>query len=456
MNNAAPRLDVSAQRVPRRAVLPSRSDAVVAAASHVIGGPVGRHVVPGVRGWRPAAAVLSALSAVFVALGVLQKNHCVSHGWATPGSLWRACYSDLPVAVAGDAGSDPWANSANASSPPLTALITWLVRIVVPGGSQLRLQQGMFAWGAAVIALLIAAAVCFTAATMRRGPWVAAHVALSPVLITTALISFDALGVALVAAGLWAWSRHRSVLAGALLAAALLARPALATVLVAVVLVAVARRRWPELERFLLGAALTIALAVGVMLLAGANPIASFTAWKAQGATYGSLWQLLAFAGIDLSSGTLTALAALGWLLAVALGWLLARDATMTPAPVALLMLVVVMLTSRSLPVQAALWVLPLIALCAIRWRDHLAWAGAEFIYFVVVWGFIARSTNMGKALPEEWFALFVGVRLVALLFLARAGIEAAGGERHARRPAAAMATPQGPSTDFVRHDANG
>ena len=417
------------QRVPRRAAMPSRTDSVVAAASHVIGGPLGRHAVPGVRGWRPAAAVLSALSSVFVALGVLQKNHCVSTGWATPGSLWRACYSDLPVAVAGDAGSTPWSSPASAGQPPLTAAITWIVRILVPGGSQLRLQQGMFAWGAALIALLIALAVCFTAASLPKGPWAAAHVALSPVLITTALISFDAFAVLLVAAGLWAWSRDRASLSGGLLAAALLTRPALGTVLLAVILVALARRRTRDLAGVALGAAVTFAVVGGLMLISGANPFASFTTWKAQGASYGSLWQTFSFAGFTLSPTSLTALAVIGWILAIGLGWLLAsRDETMTPAAVALLMLVVVMLTSRALPVQAALWVLPLVALCAIRWRDHLVWAGAEFAYFVVVWGFIARSSNSAKALPQEWFAVFVAVRLIAVLFLVRACIDSVAG----------------------------
>lgn len=436
--------------------MPSRFDPLVSVASHVVGGPVGRHAVPGVRGWRPAAAVLAALSAVFVALGVLQKNHCVSHGWATPGSLWRACYSDLPVAAAGDAGANPWSNPTYAAQPPLTAVLTWLVRSLVPGGSQLRMQQGMFAWGAAVIALLIALAVCFSAASMARGPWSAAHVALSPVLVTTALISFDALAVTFVAAGLWAWSRRRPVLTGVLLAAAALSRPALVTVLLAVVIVALARRRGSELERVLLGAGATAVLVVGGILLLGGDPIRWFTVWTSQRASYGSLWQIIGFAGIDLSPNTLTALEVLGWVLAMALGWLLARGETMTPAPVALLMLVVVFLTARALPVQAALWVLPLVAACAIRWRDHLIWAGAEFAYFVVVWGFIARATNVGKALPETWFGLFVGLRLVGLLLLARAGIQAVGhGRPRATRPADAPAGPRA-STDFARHAVGG
>lgn len=435
--------------------MPSRFDPVAGAASHVIGGPVGRYAVPGVRGWRPAAAALSALSGVFVALGVLQKHHCITHGWAAPASLWRACYSDLPVAVAGNAGADPWSNPAYAAQPPFTAILTWLVRSGVSDGSQLRLQQGMFAWGTGVIALLVALAVCFSAAALPRGPWSAAHIALSPVLVTTALVSFDALAVAFIAAGLWAWNRHRPARAGVLLACAALTRPALATVILAVVIVTLARRRWPELRRFLLGAGSTVALVVAVMLLLGADPIRWLTVWTSQEASHGSLWQIVSFAGITVSPNRLTILEVLGWVLAIALGWLLARDETMTPAPVALLMLVVVFLTARALPVQAALWVLPLVAACAIRWRDHLIWAGAELAYFAVVWGFIARASNPGKALPDEWFGAFVGLRLVALILLARAGIRAVPSQPRSHRPTAAPGR-EGAPADFPRHAAGG
>lgn len=431
--------DEAPRRVPVRAWAPTRGDAVAAAASRVVGGPLGRHAVVGARGWRPAAAVLSALASVFVALGVLQKNHCVSAGWATPGSLWRACYSDLPVAVGSAAGATPWENPAIGGAPPLTAVLTWVVRLLVPGGSQLRQQQGMFAWGAAAIALLIAVAVCFTAAAMPRGPWVAAHVALSPVLITSALISFDALAVALVAAGLWAWRRQRLATSGALLAAALLARPSLGAVLAAALVVTAARGQNRAAGRLLAGAAPVVVVAFGAMMLAGADPFAGLTAWRSQTASYGSLWHVLALAGVAIAPSTLTLLSLLGWLVAAALGWLLARgDRTLPLAPVALVMLVVVMVTGRALPVQAALWVLPLVALCAVRWRDHLVWAGAEFAYFVIIWGFVARDSNGAKALPQEWYAFFVGLRLVALFFLVRAGVTAAASikdEVAARRP---------------------
>lgn len=385
-----------------------------------------------------------------MALGVLQKNHCVSTGWATPGSLWRACYSDLPVAVAADGGSTPWSNPAIGNQPPLMAIITWLVRTVVPGGSQLRLQQGMFAWGAAVIAALIALTVVLTASALPRGPWAAAHVALSPVLVTVSLVSFDALGMMFVAAGLWAWYRKQPAWCGVFLACAFLTRPTLGVVLLAAVLVPLASgdgvSRLGEVGRIVLGACAVTALVAGITLIAGGDLFASFDVWRDQGASYGSLWYVLALCGIDFSPDLLTGLSLFGWLAAGVIGWLAASSRPRVPVEaVALVMLVVVMLTSRAVPVQAALWLLPLIALCGVRWRDHLLWAGVEFAYFVLVWIFVARDSNPAKALPDGWFAFITGLRAVAWLFLARAAVNS--GER---RENSAPVTQRDPG----RHDA--
>ena len=49
-----------------------------------------------------------------------------------------------------------------------------------------------------------------------------------------------------------------------------------------------------------------------------------------------------------------------------------------TVAEVALVMLAIVLVTGTALPPQASLWLLPLVALVGLRWRDHLIWAGVE------------------------------------------------------------------------------
>ena len=445
------RADAPDADVAPHAWAPTRYERIPALASQVIGGPVGRFAVVGRRGLGPAVAVLSALSSVWIALSVLQRNHCVSKGWSTPGALWRYCYSDIPVAVSVPAGGHPWANPAFGTQPPLTAVITWAVRALVPAGNQLRLQQTMFAISAVLIALLIAAAVCFLAAASRQTPWTAAHLALSPVLFTTALTSFDALAVTFTAAALWAHAKRHPAVAGALATAAALTRPALGVVLVALLLIyanhphttertqrvrpqagstsAGQRKTQLVAQQFVAGHALVPALAssvgltavvLAIMALLADNPLAVLDAWRSQGANYGSGWFLITLAGSHLSPDSLTIVALLGWAAAITIGLVLVRlERFSRPAPVALAMLVIVVLTSRAVPVQAALWVLPLLAACAIPWRDHLLWAGVEFAYFLVVWPFVARSSNPAKALPDGWYVAVTLARLATWALLA-------------------------------------
>src|SRR5690606_13427127 len=77
--------------------IPSWEDPVAARATGFLGGPLGRYAVVGSRGLAGVAAVLAALGAVTLGLGVWQKGHCLMKGWSTPDQFWRACYSDLPV-----------------------------------------------------------------------------------------------------------------------------------------------------------------------------------------------------------------------------------------------------------------------------------------------------------------------------------------------------------------------
>ena len=77
------------------------------------------------------------------------------------------------------------------------------------------------------------------------------------------------------------------------------------------------------------------------------------------------------------------------------------------------------LVTGTALPPQASLWLLPLIALVGLRWRDHLIWAGVEAASFVAVWLYIAGLTTPDRGLPGRDYAVFVLARVAAILYLA-------------------------------------
>lgn len=371
--------------------------------------------------------MLSALASVLIALGVLQKNHCVRDGWGSPGALWRACYSDLPVGSSGPKGGTPWsAGAAGHNQPVLTAILDWLVKQLTPGGNALATQQMYFAIGTAIIVLLIALTTLATASMVRETPWLAAHVALSPVLITAALVSFDVLGVALATLGMALWARKHPVAAGLCLGAAVMARTYPLVLLGAIILIALRDGDRGPLARCLAGAGGAIAACLGVAYVLGGDPLEPYRGWWDQAAGYGSPAYLPTVAQHPLPATSVSIIAVLGWVVAFLLGvYLTGRPAIRTQlAPLALTMLVIVLFTGKAVSVQSCLWVLPLMALVALRWREHLLWAGAEIVYFVMTWMFIAGPSNTAKAMPGAAYAFFLLIRMLAYVGIAWASWE--------------------------------
>jgi len=416
------------QPQPLESVAPTRSDPVVAAASQIIGGPLGRHAArtrhTARSVWQPAAAVLIGLASLTVASGVLQKAHCFSRGWNTPDQFWHTCYSDLPIVyqTAGLGRAMPYLSGAQPLDQPLiSGLALWVVGLAVPDGTSLAQQQWYFALWAAVIAVIVMALVVVTAASVPRAPWRAAHVALSPVLVLAGLLSADLLGVLLASLALLAWGRNRIPLAGVLLGLAVSARSYPLVLLVAIGLLAVRSGQLQPWRRLAL-TTLATWLAVSLPWLV-INPDALtsvYRTWWNAGASYGSIWVVPSLLDHGLPTGAVTVLALVGWITALCVGAYVALSLDRRPsvAEISLIMLVIVIVTGKAVPVQAALWLLPLIALVGLGWRDHLIWAGFEVVYFVAVWLYIGGLSRPERGLPQAGYSFLLGLRLLAMVFV--------------------------------------
>lgn len=398
--------------------MPSRHDRVVATAARAIGGPVGRHAVIGARGLAGVAAALIALAGTMLALGVFQKGHCLTKGWANPDQFWRACYADVPVLHVTTGLADrqlPW-SGAGSDQPLLSGLVMWLLARVTPqAGTGIGAQQWVFVLWVALALVLLAIAVLAGIALRPGNPWHIAHLALSPVLVVLALISTDLLGVTLVMLGWWAWSRDRPALAGALLGAAFLVRPFPLVFLAALALVALRDGRVRAAATAVVAAMLAaLALFVPGLLLVGEGLLAAPRGWWSAGPGYGAPVLLPQQFGLVLPEGTATAIALVGWVLALTVGaWCTFRTWGRPGAvQVAAVMLLIVALTAKSLSVQSGLWLLPLLALSGIRWRDHLLWAAAEIIHFEATWLHIGFGSDPGKGLPPETYGMAILLRL--------------------------------------------
>lgn len=414
-----------ARRAPARSdvpyVVPSWTDAVVERATGVIGGPTGRFAVVGGRGPAGVAVVLVLLGAVMLALGAWQKGHCLMKGWSTPSQFWRACYSDLPVVHVSSPlaeGQLPWAGDVPSNQPPLSGLVMWVIAQLSPStGQGLAAQQWVFVLWTLAAVLLLAAAVPAAVGLQPGRPWQAAHLAVSPVLVTLALVSTDLLGIALTMLGLFAWRRDRAWVAGVLLGLALLVRPFPLVFLLAIVLVAWRRHHLLAAGRAVVGAVLGALAVVAPLLLVEPQALAGAQQWWGAPASYGALQMVPALHGITVPGGLTTAVAVAGWVGGTCLAaWFVSRPWRRVVAvhQVAALIMLVVVLTAPSLSVQSGLWLLPFLALSSRPWWEHLVWAFAETLHFVMTWMHLAFASDPGRGLPASTYSLVVVVRVAA------------------------------------------
>ncbi|KRE42885.1 hypothetical protein [Knoellia sp. Soil729] len=371
-------------------------------------------------------APVALLAALPVLVSLWKQGPCLDHGWGGSEPFWRYCYSDLAVGVqtagAGRGLTAYVSGEVPLDQPPLTGAFVSLVAGLGPGGSDLATQRWVLAvWAVLALAALVLMAWWVRTMPEHRGadPW---QVALAPVAALTLLLSPDLLGVVLATGGLWAWGRRHPALAGALLGAGAMARtyPAL-------LLVVIAGHAWRTgRERELVplaGACVAVLVLVAAPLLAlsPSTLTQSWSSWLDAPAGLGSVWYLPTLAGSQWPSAVLTVVAVLGITLALVLAGLRVLGAPSTPrlGAVALLAVTVVLVTGKSFPVQASLWLVPLVALAGLTWRDHLVWALAEGVHFVAVWLYLGGLQNPDKSLPPGWYSLALLLRVAAVAFLA-------------------------------------
>lgn len=369
--------------------------------------------------------LVAALAALPVVAALVRQGPCLDQGWGGNEPFWRFCYSDLAVG-AQTAGAERGLTAylvgdVPLDQPPLTGSLVSLLAGLAPGTGTLAMQR----WLVGVWAVLAVCALVLMAWWVRTTPGHrgnALQVAVAPVAALTILLSPDLLGVVLATGGLWAWSRRHPALAGALLGAGVMARSYPALLLVVIALHAWRTGREHDLVR-LGGAALgaVAVIAIPFLVLSPDTLTRSWSLWSDSAAGLGSLWYLPTLAGSPWPSGVVTVVAFLGILVALVLGGLLVLGAPSTPrlAAAALVVVAVVVITGKSFPVQTSLWLVPLVALAGLRWRDHLIWALAEGVHFVAVWLYLGGLQNADRSLPASWYAVALLARVGAVAFLA-------------------------------------
>lgn len=395
-------------------------------ASALIGGPLGRRAAPKERSLRRLLPLIVALVVLPMSGAVLRQGHCVATGWNGDEQFWRGCFSDLPAQyqLAGlDSGIAGWlANGRAPEQMPLLSALMALLGGFVPGGvGWLDGSRWYFTLWAVLITALIAVCVWCVALLRPQRLDLATQLALSPVYIVAALISPALVVVTLILAAMLARSRGRPRWAGFLLGLGVLGH--LWVGIVALALLVSARRfgRGRDAIRTLVVALVTVAAAVAALLvLAPGAMTGPLTAWWGEEAGYGSPLLIPDLLGFPLPGWASRGVAVLGWGGATWAAVIMARRAwrPATWAQVAAFAVPVLVLSGTSVPVQAALWVLPIAILAGVSWRTHLGFVAVEAVHATALWMYIGAGSDPDTGLPGEWYALVILGRTVAWGFL--------------------------------------
>ncbi|GGC63821.1 DUF2029 domain-containing protein [Hoyosella rhizosphaerae] len=442
--------------------LPSRTNPVVARASSVIGGPVGRHALIGRARFFTPLRVIVLMTILVIALGWFSKAACIQQYPGGPdGQMaldWRdgrqyvaMCYSDT-VPLYGvhrlNELAFPYKTSWQQDRPDGSVQTRYMEYPVVTGLYQYVSAVLANAWStvgktgwvpsalavvvyfnvvALGLALMWIITVWATATLAGRRVWDGAIVAISPLVIVHLFTNFDAIATALAAVGLLAWARRRPMLAGAFIglgAAAKLYPVFLLGALLVLCLRTANMRAWCQVAATT--AAVWLAVNVPIMALywdgwyeflrlnstRGMDPdsiynvIRSFTGWPGFDGPlqYGETPQILN-------------LVSLGLFLAVCAGVaFIALTAPRRPRVAQLMFIIVAgfLLTNKVWSPQYSLWLVPLAVLAYPHLRVLLIWMTVDAFVWVPRMLYYLGVENGG--LPEQWFTATVFVRDVLVV----------------------------------------
>jgi uncharacterized membrane protein len=441
----------------RAQVDPTLDDPVVGAVSEVVGGPIGTRA--GRHPWWTPVRVLLALTALCMALGMVQKGNCYNDTWQDGQARYtHMCYSDLPYLYTGRGFAElnwPYSNDQQVRDRfevmeyPVgiaywawgTAWVThWLngspdveARYGLPtdqvaGQASVHREMRIFvivnALGFAVLALLT---TWLLAGVNPRRPWDAAAFALSPALLLTGLVNWDLLAVAFVAGALWAWARGRPVLTGVLIGLGTATKLYPLFLLGGVLVICLRQRRFRTFGVTVLGAAAAWLVANAPALLSGPSEWKVFWSFNSdRGADLGSIWLVLQQAlettpdpfafephTINVVSWLFFGLWCVG---VAALG--LTSPANPRLAQLGFLIVAGFLLVNKVYSPQYVLWLLPLAVLARPRWRDLLIWQAGEILYFASVWWYLGGYLAPASGGDAGFYWAATLIRIAAELYL--------------------------------------
>lgn len=446
---------------------PAAEDGVVAGASRLVGGPLGRHAAGRLWSWGTPLRLLLVVCALVCGAAYFRTSICSAQvpAYQNNYQYTHLCYSDVYILYGAEGlGTGPGGTTLQVpyadhgvEYPPVmgylmlgAAKLTHLVHPEFTGSGNDPRPLIFFDITALLLglcALLVTWAVARLAGAQRM--WDASMVALSPALLMHAFTNWDLVSTAFAVTGLWAWSRRRPALAGVLLGLGVATKLWPLLVLVAIGMCCLRAGRWRD---GLLTAGTTVIATVAAylpaVLISGRFAVngcpGKVAGWDVffhlssiRGADWGSLWLLVqhvligthaATNPLDYAqascSGAPTALNLVSAFTVVACGAgvlvvvMLAPRRPRIPQVAFLLVAAFIVFNKVDSP-QYALWLLPFAVLARPRWGAILTWQAAEVVLGAANLYQLIAIGSPGMGLPLSTYLVFLAVRDVVLLWLA-------------------------------------
>jgi len=359
--------------------------------------------------------LLAFLSALF---SFVKFDHCLNANFATPDVYTHACYSDLPALFgARDLINHVWPYSSASNSveyPPITGLVMWASAL--PTHS----DKIYFLINVGLIALLFIGTVLLVA-KMKPELWYLLPVA--PAVIGSLYINWDLWAVASAVLAIYYFDRRLYDYSALALGLSIATKFFPIVLLAPIALIFYRRGQLKDAIRYLI-------VTAGTWLLINA-PFIIFnqTGWwrffkmnGERGVDFGSLWYALNLFGISTSNlNTLSILLFLIGIAAYAV-YFFGLGQLPTLASTSFIVVAIFTISSKVYSPQYVLWLTPLAILAMRDKKDRPAfwiWQGAELIYHLAIWEYLASYSGSHFGLPAKAYAAATLIRIGATIFFA-------------------------------------
>jgi len=349
-------------------------------------------------------------------LSFAKFDHCFNTNFATPDVYTHACYSDLPALFgARDLVHHLWPYSSASNSveyPPITGLVMWVSSLPTHSDTI------YFLINVGLIALLFMGTVLLVA---KLKPELWYLLPLAPAVIASLYINWDLWAVASAVLAIYYFDRRLYDYSAIALGLSIATKFFPIVLLVPSALIFYRRSQLRDLIRY-------IFVTAGIWLLINAPFIIFnqrgwlrfFTMNRERGVDFGSLWYALNLFGI--STSNVNWLSILLFLIGVSAYavYFFGLGELPSLAQSAFIVVAIFTISSKVYSPQYVLWLTPLAILAMRDKKDRAAfwvWQGAELIYHLAIWEYLASYSGSHFGLPARAYATATLIRIAATIY---------------------------------------